>query len=188
MQAIERANLEELLSQYWEIAFEESSGVTPTGNKASRVLHEILAHIDKLEAENNNLRTVMMAAAVEIQKHWDAHCDADGYGPANLMRRLEGGYPKQYGYNAETVVRLEAENERLTECLKKSNSQSEHFEREWYLRGDEVERLRKDAERYQWLTRTSDTNQLMVCDTDTQRLYFGYESDAAIDAARKGTP
>lgn len=71
----------------------------------------------ELEAENNNLRTVMMAAAVEIQEHWDAHCDADGYGPANLVRRLEHGYPEQYGYNAETVVRLEAENEQLRALL-----------------------------------------------------------------------
>ncbi len=45
------------------------------------------------------------------------------------------------------ITALGAENERLTECLKKANAQAEHFEREWYLRGDEVERLRKDAER-----------------------------------------
>jgi hypothetical protein len=30
---------------------------------------------------------------------------------------------------------------RLTDCLKKANTQAEHFEREWYLRGDEIERL-----------------------------------------------
>ena len=41
----------------------------------------------------------------------------------------------------------------------------------------------KDAERYRWLTRTSDTNKFMVCDTDTQILYFGWEADEAIDAA-----
>lgn len=63
--------------------------------------------IRRLEAENANLRTVMMAAAVEIQEHWDAHCDEEGYGPANLLRRLENGYPEQYGYGAETVVQME---------------------------------------------------------------------------------
>ncbi len=36
---------------------------------------------------------------------------------------------------------LEQENKRLRECLQKANSQAEHFEREWYLRGDEIERL-----------------------------------------------
>ena len=34
------------------------------------------------------------------------------------------------------------EIERLTQALKKANDQAEHFEREWYLRGDEIERLR----------------------------------------------
>jgi len=36
-----------------------------------------------------------------------------------------------------------AEIERLTGCLTKANAQAEHFEREWYLRGDEIERLRE---------------------------------------------
>jgi hypothetical protein len=40
---IDRARLEELLGEYWEIAFEESSGVVAIGNKANRVLHEIRA-------------------------------------------------------------------------------------------------------------------------------------------------
>ncbi|PPC84626.1 MAG: hypothetical protein CTY38_00850 [Methylotenera sp.] len=60
-----------------------------------------------LQAENANLRTVMMAGAVEITEHWDAHCDEDGCGPANLVSRLENGFPEQYGYDAETVVRME---------------------------------------------------------------------------------
>lgn len=34
-----------------------------------------------------------------------------------------------------------AEIERLTDALKRANAQAEHFEREWYLRGDEIERL-----------------------------------------------
>lgn len=35
----------------------------------------------------------------------------------------------------------EAEIKRLTVCLEQANKQFEHFEREWYLRGDEIERL-----------------------------------------------
>ena len=53
--------------------------------------------------------------------------------------------------NPATVSAMCDEIERLTACLKKANDQAEHFEREWYLRGDEIERLRKDAARYQWL-------------------------------------
>jgi len=46
----DRARLEELLGEYWEIAFEESSGVVAIGNKANRVLHEIRALFDALAA------------------------------------------------------------------------------------------------------------------------------------------
>jgi len=34
------------------------------------------------------------------------------------------------------------ESGRLKDCLKKANDRAEHFEREWYLRGDENESLR----------------------------------------------
>jgi hypothetical protein len=43
----------------------------------------------------------------------------------------------------DRVIELERENKRLTEALLKANAQTEHFEREWYLRGDEIERLRE---------------------------------------------
>lgn len=73
------------------------------------------ARIERLEAEAEKLRSVMVAAAEEIQEHWEAHCDAEGYGPANLMRRLEEGIPAEYGYTAgafaysiERIKRLEA--------------------------------------------------------------------------------
>jgi hypothetical protein len=35
------------------------------------------------------------------------------------------------------------EIERLREALKNANENHEHFQREWYLRGDEIERLRQ---------------------------------------------
>lgn len=34
--------------------------------------------------------------------------------------------------------------ERLTAALEKANAQAEHFEREWYLRGDELEKLKQE--------------------------------------------
>jgi len=43
--------------------------------------------------------------------------------------------------HADTIDTLRAENERLTRCLKSANESHEHFEREWYLRGDEIESL-----------------------------------------------
>ena len=60
------------------------------------------ARIAEQAREIADLKTVMVAAAEEIAKHWQAHCDAEGYGPSNLLRRLEegltgGGY---YGYTS----------------------------------------------------------------------------------------
>ncbi len=78
------------------------------------MLHrEASARIAELEAEVRNLKTVMVAAAEEIHQHWAAHCDAEGYGPQNLMRRLEEGIPSEYGYTAGAFVELRAEVARL---------------------------------------------------------------------------
>ena len=41
---------------------------------------------------------------------------------------------------------LRTEIARLTNCLSRVNAQAEHFEREWYLRGDEIERLKAQPE------------------------------------------
>jgi hypothetical protein len=50
---------------------------------------------------------------------------------------------------------LERENKRLTEALHRANSQAEHFEREWYFRGDEIERLQAlSDEMYATITAT----------------------------------
>jgi hypothetical protein len=70
-----------------------------------------------LAAKNAKLKTVMIAAAEEIKAHWDAHCDADGYGPLNLMRRLEEGIPSQYGYTAGRFAELERERDALRQQL-----------------------------------------------------------------------
>ena len=39
------------------------------------------------------LISMCRAAAEEIKVHWDAHCGSDGYGPCNLVARLEGKLP-----------------------------------------------------------------------------------------------
>lgn len=63
------------------------------------------------EAELIALRSMCRAAAAEIQKHYDAHCDAEGYGPCNLMARLTGRLgPALYPHHAthEECVRFTA--------------------------------------------------------------------------------
>lgn len=76
-------------------------------------------------AELSKMRTVMVAAAEEIAAHWDAHCDAEGYGPQNLMRRLEEGIPSEYGYTAGRFAELQAElsalREQLAEAVEANN-------------------------------------------------------------------
>lgn len=77
-----------------------------------------------LKAEISDLLTVMVAAAEEIDEHWSAHCDKDGYGPVNLMRRLEQGIASKYAYTAgdfnrlcSRVEELEKENTELKASL-----------------------------------------------------------------------
>lgn len=79
----------------------------------SALLRSQAAEIEALQKQIANLKTVMIAAAEEIHAHWDAHCDAEGYGPQNLMRRLEEGIPSEYGYTAGAFEALRADAERL---------------------------------------------------------------------------
>ena len=69
------------------------------------------AEVDMLQSEIENLHSVMVAAAEEIHEHWQAHCDEEGYGPANLMHRLEKGIPAQYAYKAGDFERLAKERD-----------------------------------------------------------------------------
>ena len=77
------------------------------------VAHEAADEIERLRAEPAALKTVMIAAAEEIAAHWDAHCDAEGYGPQNLLRRLKAGIPSEYGYTAGAFAELKAERDAL---------------------------------------------------------------------------
>ena len=76
-----------------------------------KVRAAIAAAVADARAEIANLKTVMIAAAEEIAAHWDAHCDAEGCGPQNLMRRLEEGIPSEYGYTAGAFAELKAKAE-----------------------------------------------------------------------------
>ena len=88
-------------------------GNTVPTSQAAIMLRTLAAERDALKADNANLRTVMVAAAEEIHAHWHAHCDSEGYGPANLMHRLEQGIPSEYGYTAGRFAELVAERDAL---------------------------------------------------------------------------
>ena len=54
--------------------------------------------VTRLAQENLRLRTVMLAAHEEITERWAAHCDAEGFGPQNLVRHLREGTGYYPGY------------------------------------------------------------------------------------------
>lgn len=119
---------------------------------------EIAAELRRLHAENdelrsamvaaaeeiNELRSVMVAAAEEIAAHWDAHCNEEGYGPSNLMHRLEEGIPSQYSYTAGAFADLQRQRSALLEALKDAaecieswgSYASEYFQDKHDLAGD----------------------------------------------------
>ena len=88
------------------------------------------AECERLRGEISDLHTTMMAAAVEIQEHWAAHCDEGGYGPTNLMHRLEKGIAAQYGYTSQVLFQLKAERDTLRQQRDKLAQVLENVERE----------------------------------------------------------
>lgn len=125
------------------------------------LLRKQSARIAELEAERDNLHATMFAAAVAIQAHWDAHCDAEGYGPSHLMHRLERGIASRYDYDAATLQRVETERDQLRE---------------------EVERLNPNAERWEWTADGNNFDEVFALLTDPK--LTTYELTRAVDAAR----
>jgi hypothetical protein len=76
--------------------------------------------------------------------HMMAHEAAD---ELERLQAAEADFHMAYRMKCDEETKAQAvEIERLTAALKTANGQAEHFEREWYLRGDELERLRMDLE------------------------------------------
>ena len=49
--------------------------------------------LNSQQEEIRKLRSMCKAAAAEISETWNAHCNEKGYGPVNLVARLEGTLP-----------------------------------------------------------------------------------------------
>ena len=113
------------------------------GDDHQRDTEQASAELRRLHEENQRLKTVMIAAAEELAKHWEAHCDAEGYGPVNLLRRLEKGIAAEYGYTAGSFARLNEVNQELLEALKVAACEiadwgsyaSEYFQNKHDLKG-----------------------------------------------------
>jgi hypothetical protein len=109
---------EETLAQFAERMIVECEKHRTHAEAMCRVAEDVTAERDQLRHHNENLRSVMVAAAEEISEHWEAHCDADGYGPVNLMARLENGIPSEYAYKAGDFRRLRGERDQLRSQVK----------------------------------------------------------------------
>lgn len=83
---------------------------------------DLALRLRKCEEENERLKTTLVAGAELIKENWDKLCDEEGYGPQNLLLRMDGtlntsGYP---GYSSGEFEKLrkrcedmEAENQQL---------------------------------------------------------------------------
>ena len=96
--------------------------------------------IAQLKSEAEALRVALLGIAsvnpAERGIEWAKSYASDG---------LKGAGSELYARWLETFKEAEAlraENERLSRCLATANGQAERFEREWYLRGDELEAAR----------------------------------------------
>lgn len=91
-----------------------------------KALRSLSAEKAALEKENDRL-----------DKAWHAKHDS--------MVKAEASHRDYFDKSQRRMQELrgapEKENERLTESLKRANANAERFEREWYLRGDEIESL-----------------------------------------------
>ena len=98
--------------------------------------------IAELEAERDNLHATMFAAAVEIQAHWDAHCDAEGYGPSHLMHRLERGIAARYGYDAKTLQLVEAERDQLRAEVERTSNNRDMWKGQCERQAEQLAQIR----------------------------------------------
>jgi hypothetical protein len=74
-------------------------------------VEDLRLRVRALEVANERWSETAWAAADEIEEHWSAHADADGYGPVNLIRALRSK-PQNYGYDTEVIVQKATDEER----------------------------------------------------------------------------
>lgn len=111
---------------------------------------KILEAMDEFSASQNSelneqikkLQSTCLAAAEEIQSKWDAHCDNEGYGPANLMRRLENGIGDYYsGYNAGQFTKLQSTIEQKSQFIEKLKQDINDLYKEQHEKNNELEQM-----------------------------------------------
>jgi hypothetical protein len=72
---------------------------------------QLIDLVERLQDESVRWCSTASAAADEIEEHWEAHVDAEGAGPINLIRRLRNRpdyYPGSFEEQAEELDRVKA--------------------------------------------------------------------------------
>lgn len=86
--------------------------------------------ISSKEQECQRLRTTLVAGAELIKENWSKLCDEDGYGPQNLLLRMDGtlntsGYP---GYSSGEFEKLRKRCEDLEAACRKVIDPNDDFD------------------------------------------------------------
>lgn len=108
----------------------------------------------------------------------------EGETPAERIKRALGDADSLMSLYRDVVAErdaLKAENERLTNCLKKANDQAEDFERRWYLADMELERI-KALPPVAWEVYVADADNAYVVESldDPQLIDDCTNSDAVV--------
>jgi hypothetical protein len=106
------------------------SSIREAKERAIAAIKEDLAHPEQASPMSEPNRAIAYAASSKLHEL--------GY------RYLDGEWVQTEEPEQEPAAC--AECERLKDALKRANDQAEHFEREWYLRGDEIEQLNAQPE------------------------------------------
>jgi chromosome segregation ATPase len=81
----------------------------------------------QLEERDNKierLKTTLVAGAEFIKENWDKLCDEDGYGPQNLLLRMDGTLNSS-GYSGYSAGEFDRINKELSEAKKEIDSQNQ---------------------------------------------------------------
>jgi dsDNA-specific endonuclease/ATPase MutS2 len=98
----------------------------------------------------------------------------------DLVRVLRG--QRIDGRGADEIMRRAADElDRLRAVVKKANEQAEHFERGWYLRGDELERLERELAEARWLLNHAVTRETVAEWTQRRDAFLAADQPSAVD-------
>ncbi len=133
---------------------------------------DLQAECQKAKADLASMAELCSQARVEIDEHWSAHTDKDGYGPTSLMQRLENaadGKVFDHAYYIERVGIAEKERDQARAerdaAVKERDQNAVHLEY-WIKRGTRLEIVAdaSDIEMMNTFAKLEDANGALALD------------------------